>query len=1331
MSAKVIVEKCSLQGFDELMVSESLRLLEDPEVRVRLAVGQLLRSLAAKLGVEVYQRCQKTVLESIHDHFDREGEGNRADSNFSSGFSTPAAAYNSAGNDPGSPTAAAPGSPGSNDLLAALLATSYQPLVPGVGVMRHGTEGWKCLETSMKAMQQLMEGTGQQVAPFITDDLLELLIRSVRHPNRYVRETAHFTIATLCEALEGPRLLGAGQDLAECLADGMTDNWSQVRYAACVATRNFMRCVGEDGERFLPTLTGPMCLNRYYVAEGVRRFAQDTWRQVMGTSGPTQVAKHINQVTEKLFSGCWGHPVVFYHISQSKASNHVVREAACAVIAELMDKVERPAVAPHVPDLLRALLLCFKDSSWPVRDAACTACGRCVLSYPEESREVLDSLYSLWFDHLSDNIPTVREDSAMALAKAITAYGEEAVAQVVDVLRRLLPEAYKQPAESERYSDLDNTTTFGAAARRARDNDPAVHTNQDMFSCGSLAARFSTDRLVRGDGCNDFGVPRAKEPWEASDGAVYMVRELAAVAPAAAVEFVPQLADLARLSTFQHAYNMHETIWRSLPSIAQCVGIKEFKQQYLELFLQPLFADLRCGHQLAEAEAGACISKLRDLIGARIFAGRLDEVQKAALESPREVSEHGAKVWPDSRHGMCGDKVSEQHWDMPGKVQATYKQGQVINVDFLIAENHLGRINIDFCELDAENQQPSKCQSLHRADGKGGHWYLPFLSNWTGGNPGVQLPAYGDGSFSWYRLPSISQEHGCSQWQCDQFSNMIVYRTRWRLPAGSACRHCKLQWHYQSAQNCWPPCEEANRDEVTCENHQVFGVCGTPGTAYPEEFWNCADIRVLDDSSARMQRRVKKSNVPSWESSITLETHVLMYDEAQDLDEVAAAGTPAKSLNKVPAWKRLLWEGGHPADAFLTAASAQVGQVILNLPNSMAKCGVGLGTVFQVTCASAAVYTLWLLSALYQEFKRQAVKDGSWFNDKETGRRTRVTQYHSVITGVTGARWLGEFARVVNIVELLGLSVAQIIASASNFYSLDTGLYKRDFTFIFGAIAVLMAMVPSFRNMRIFAFLALVGTTYTSWYMMGESWKHGLVPGAASRPPQGLENVFAGLSNILFTEVLDSQFRPSKFPKAFTYALLYVTSTLTLPNAIFTFLAFPEEATKYGNAFAIFPSSPAKYVGIVLMVAHQLVSYGLFILPVCIMFEKLTRTHYKSLWCRLPSRLPVALFVWFIALLLPFFGVINDLLGAFAVTLETYIIPCVAFNMHYQGKPDRQARAIFKPSRFLGWGGVFAINYVIIAATAVAGLGFGGYASVVALIESIGKFGVFAKCYNC
>jgi hypothetical protein len=112
-----------------------------------------------------------------------------------------------------------------------------------------------------------------------------------------------------------------------------------------------------------------------------------------------------------------------------------------------------------------------------------------------------------------------------------------------------------------------------------------------------------------------------------------MVRELAAVAPSEAATFLPQLADLARLSTFQHAFNLHETIWRSLPSIATSLGVKVFKGQYLELFLPPLFADLKCGHQLAEAEAGACISKLRDLVGPRIFAGRLDPAQQAVMET--------------------------------------------------------------------------------------------------------------------------------------------------------------------------------------------------------------------------------------------------------------------------------------------------------------------------------------------------------------------------------------------------------------------------------------------------------------------------------------------------------------------------------------------------------------------------------------------------------------------------------------------------------------------------------------------------------------------------
>ena len=125
-----------------------------------------------------------------------------------------------------------------------------------------------------------------------------------------------------------------------------------------------------------------MCLNRYYIAEGVKLYSQarvcslgawgvcggrvvralaaggvcplqDTWKLVVQTRGPAIVASVIADV-------------VTYYIGQAQAENHAVREAACFCIAELAHKVDKAAVAPHVPTLLHCLITCFKDESWPV-----------------------------------------------------------------------------------------------------------------------------------------------------------------------------------------------------------------------------------------------------------------------------------------------------------------------------------------------------------------------------------------------------------------------------------------------------------------------------------------------------------------------------------------------------------------------------------------------------------------------------------------------------------------------------------------------------------------------------------------------------------------------------------------------------------------------------------------------------------------------------------------------------------------------------------------------------------------------------------------------------
>ncbi|KAI8462252.1 MAG: hypothetical protein J3K34DRAFT_449713 [Monoraphidium minutum] len=76
---------------------------------------------------------------------------------------------------------------------------------------------------------------------------------------------------------------------------------------------------------------------------------------------------------------------------------------------------------------------------------------------------------------------------------------------------------------------------------------------------------------------------------------------------------------------------------------------------------------------------------------------------------------------------------------------------------------------------------------------------------------------------------------------------MWVYRTKWALPKGFKCDQCKLQWTWTTGHNCWPPCEPGN-PMPQCENKQQFGTCGSPGTAYPEEFVNCADVKIMDNA---------------------------------------------------------------------------------------------------------------------------------------------------------------------------------------------------------------------------------------------------------------------------------------------------------------------------------------------------------------------------------------------------------------------------------------------------------------------------------------------------
>ncbi len=77
---------------------------------------------------------------------------------------------------------------------------------------------------------------------------------------------------------------------------------------------------------------------------------------------------------------------------------------------------------------------------------------------------------------------------------------------------------------------------------------------------------------------------------------------------------------------------------------------------------------------------------------------------------------------------------------------------------------------------------------------------------------------------------------------------------------------------------------------------------------------------------------------------------MLPYDvnTEEQLDQYPAAGRPAKTLEDVAMWKRLLWEGGRPFDAFLTIVSAQVAYPVYLGRHPPAPCMMRHGSAWTV-----------------------------------------------------------------------------------------------------------------------------------------------------------------------------------------------------------------------------------------------------------------------------------------------------------------------------------------------------------------------------------------------
>ena len=83
---------------------------------------------------------------------------------------------------------------------------SVRPLIgpdSASGKTMHDSEGWKSLETSMRNLQNLIEAIGTHLYQFDLSIILEVVIKSIDHLNRFVREISYFVINAIFETSVG------------------------------------------------------------------------------------------------------------------------------------------------------------------------------------------------------------------------------------------------------------------------------------------------------------------------------------------------------------------------------------------------------------------------------------------------------------------------------------------------------------------------------------------------------------------------------------------------------------------------------------------------------------------------------------------------------------------------------------------------------------------------------------------------------------------------------------------------------------------------------------------------------------------------------------------------------------------------------------------------------------------------------------------------------------------------------------------------------------------------------------------------------------------------
>jgi hypothetical protein len=409
------------------------------------------------------------------------------------------------------------------------------------------------------------------------------------------------------ETISGARISTMESDdsvfnkIVDALSMGMEDNWCRIRRCAVLASKNFLlsemlhKKIDRDNGNKLETgdvlgdglvlsdrgvlsrgtmsvcwgkIIPGLCMSRFYVADGVCALAKDVWNGIINKHGNGRIIVST-YLTE----------IIDHYIQMSKASNHMVSESALLALSECLLRIEKPFILPYIPKIAENILCCIHSESWPVKDSATIASGSLLKSYALECKEYSSHIVDSWCESLKNSIWSVRENAAIAFGEVlkhiVKNQREQDILRIVldhindnifsakkekledvkpvqfippEMLEFMLENKRKNVLKKKAEMDRINNVSLPDSVRSAEGTD----TNKDDNVPANLRVSWGC--------CLDCMELRSGSPWEASDGCIYLIRELASSHPEQAMTFLPRIYELLSVQDYKFYDRLSTTI---------------------------------------------------------------------------------------------------------------------------------------------------------------------------------------------------------------------------------------------------------------------------------------------------------------------------------------------------------------------------------------------------------------------------------------------------------------------------------------------------------------------------------------------------------------------------------------------------------------------------------------------------------------------------------------------------------------------------------------------------------------------------------------------------